>query len=88
MADIEPMALQEGYGSEECGGKNGTKSEDLMPVDESCKKLAVHALMAIIAENGGVRAGKIVEAVMGTVLELAAFVIACEHSASWYSAWS
>ncbi|KAL3827843.1 hypothetical protein ACJIZ3_016645 [Penstemon smallii] len=82
-AEIAPVALEERDCAEEGRGKYSSEAEDTTAVDESSEELAVHGLMPVIAEDGSVRAGEIIERVVGALLEVAALVVACKHRASW-----
>lgn len=70
------MALEEGDSAEEGGGEDGAEAEDAAAVDETGEQLAVHALVAVVAEYGGVRASEIVEGIVWAVLEVEALVVA------------
>lgn len=57
-----------------------------MAVEEAGEELAVHALAAVGAENGLVRAGEVIEGVLGSALEVLALVEAGEDWAGWEAA--
>lgn len=55
----------------------------MVAVDEGGKKLAVHALVGVIAEDGLVRASEVIERVVpGSAFEVLALVVAGQHRAS------
>ena len=54
----------------------------LVAVDESGEQLAVHALVAVVAEDGLVGAGEIVVRVARSALEVFALVVAGKHRSS------
>lgn len=77
-AQLHPVVLEELDRAEEGRGEDCTDTEDLVALDEAAEELAVHALLAVGAEDGRVRAGVDVVLVEGSVSEVGALVVAGE----------
>ncbi|OAY71131.1 hypothetical protein ACMD2_11247 [Ananas comosus] len=79
--EVGPVAVEEAEGAEEGGGEDGAEAEDAAAVEDAGEELAVHALAAVGAEDGGVGARVVVEGIGAAVAEVGALVVAGEDRA-------
>lgn len=79
IRQLLPVQLEEADGAEEAGGEDRSDTEDLVAVVEAAQHLSVHALEGVGAEDGLIGAGVHVVRVVGSGLEVFAFVVACEN---------